>query len=184
MMKEFYTKDLLVNNNYTIGNYTYGLPKVYDWDDGTKLTIGKYCSIAENVTILLGGNHRADWVTTYPFPAIADFPDAKEISGHPASKGDVVIGNDVWIAYGCIILSGVTISDGAIIAAGAVVTKDVSAYSIVAGNPAREVKKRFDQKQIDRLLEISWWNWSEQKVKENFKSLCNEDITLFIKDNC
>ena len=123
---------------------------------------------------MLGREHRKDWVTTYPFPAFPDvWPEAKDIPGVEISKGDVIIGNDVWICYGATILSGVKIGHGAVIGARAVVTKDVEPYAVVAGNPAREIKKRFTPKQIQKLLDIAWWDWPEEKIRENIKMLCN-----------
>src|ERR1035437_8628156 len=94
----FFTKDVLVGRGYKIGDYTYGSPTVLHWGEAVTLEIGKFCSIADDVTIFLGGNHRIDWVTTYPFNVLPQyFPTGKDISGHPASKGDIIIGNDVWI---------------------------------------------------------------------------------------
>ena len=121
----FYTRDILIGDNYRIGEYTYGRPKVIAFTRDTKLIIGKFCSIAANVKIILGADHRMDWVSTYPFPALAKiWPEADGVKGHPASKGDVVIGNDVWIAEGAVILSGVKIGDGAVIGSQAVVSKE------------------------------------------------------------
>src|SRR5450759_4460972 len=114
--------------NYNIGIWTYGSPKVLAWDANTQLTIGKYCSIAAGVTLILGGEHRSDWISTYPFSGF--FEEGKAIKGHPASKGNIVIGNDVWIGENATILSGVNIGSGAIIGACAVVTQDVAAYTI------------------------------------------------------
>jgi len=168
----FFTKDYFKGNKYIIGEYTYGRPKVLFENNDANLRIGKYCSISTNVTIFLGGNHRIDWITTYPFNDLpAFFPEANNIIGHPATKGDVVIGNDVWIGNGATILSGVTIADGAVIAADAVVTKNVGAYEIWAGNPARLVKKRFEDSTIEKLLKLKWWNWSDEKVRENLSLL-------------
>lgn len=176
---KFYTKDLLAdyNNIVEVGDFTYGKPKILHWGEKAELKIGKFCSIADEVVIFLGGNHRIDWITTYPFPAIVnDWPEAKDIEGHPTTKGNVIIGNDVWIGYGATILSGVTVGDGAVIGARAVVTKDVDPYSIVTGNPARLIRKRFDEKVIDKLLAIKWWNWPIEKIKKNIKLLCSGDI--------
>jgi acetyltransferase-like isoleucine patch superfamily enzyme len=173
----FYTKDIFAESAYKIGEHTYGRPKVYDWQEGTTLSIGKYTSIAEDVTILLGGNHRTDWVTTYPFPALTDkWPEAAGIKGHPQSKGDVVIGNDVWVGFGATILSGVRIGDGAVIAAKSVVTKDVEPYSIVGGTPAKLIKYRFPQEIIDKLIKLKWWEWDDAKVKKNIEILCSDRI--------
>lgn len=163
-----------------IGKHTYGEPLILHWGENSKLTIGNFCSIADNVKIFLGGNHRIDWVTTYPFNALSDIWDnAKDIIGHPATKGDVIIGNDVWIGYGATILSGVTISDGAVIGAEAVVTKDVSPYAIVVGNPAREIKKRFSDENIKQLLKIKWWDWEDSEISKKIHLLCSGNIDIF-----
>jgi len=163
-----------------IGKHTYGEPLILHWGENSKLTIGNFCSIADNVKIFLGGNHRIDWVTTYPFNALSDIWDnAKDIVGHPATKGNVIIGNDVWIGYGATILSGVTISDGAVIGAEAVVTKDVSPYAIVVGNPAREIKKRFSDENIKKLLKIKWWDWEDSEISKKIHLLCSGNIDIF-----
>jgi acetyltransferase-like isoleucine patch superfamily enzyme len=168
-----------------VGDHTYGFPNIYSWGDDTKLHIGKYCSIAEGVVIVLGGEHRMDWVTTFPFSALArDWPPAKQIKGHPSTKGDVVIGNDVWIGQGALILSGVTIGDGAVIGAGSVVTKDVKDYAIAAGNPAKFVKFRFDQATRIGLKKLLWWNWSDEKVVGNMgKLMCTPEESGLLSNN-
>lgn len=166
----FFTKDFFDHPNYRIGEYSYGKPLVLDWGEGSKLTIGKFCSIAENVTIFLGGNHRTDWISTYPFNVLFnDFPNAKGIEGHPATKGDVVIGNDVWIGKGASILSGITIGDGAVIGTNAVVSKNVEPYAIIVGNPGIEIKKRFDLDTINLLLSIKWWDWTNDQINEKIE---------------
>jgi acetyltransferase-like isoleucine patch superfamily enzyme len=171
---------------HTIGNYSYGVnsPLVLTNTVGAKtgtLTIGKYCSIASGVTIMLGGEHRPDWVTTYPFSVI--FKRFANIKGTPTTKGDVVIGSDVWIGQDVIILSGVTIGDGAVIGAGSVVTKDVEPYEMVAGNPARMIRKRFDDRTISKLLAIKWWNWKMKRISENMPFLLSSKIEEFIERN-
>lgn len=172
--KPFFTKDILKNTKYNIGDFSYGGPKVLHWGETATLKIGKFCSIAENVSILLGGNHRMDWVTTYPFPVLSEtFPGFQHIEGLPATKGDVVIGNDVWIGYSVIILSGVTIADGAVITAGAVITKNVGPYEVWGGNPAKFIKKRFSDEIINRLMTEKWWDWPIEKIKKNIPSLCS-----------
>jgi chloramphenicol O-acetyltransferase type B len=177
----WYTGGLLTGPMYDIGDYTYGSPDVFSYGEGARLRIGKYGSIASGVQIFLGGNHRPDWVTTYPFPVLdGDWPGAAGIVGTPLSKGDVVIGNDVWIGYGATILSGVRIGDGAVIGAMAVVTKDVPDYAIVAGNPARVVKMRFDDTSIARLLEIKWWDWPAERVDANTPLLCSNRVAEFL----
>lgn len=172
-----YTKDLL-GDRYLVGDHTYGKPRVVSWGEGTSLRIGKYCSIGTNVTIFLGSEHRTDWVSTYPFPFF--WKEAGSISGHPSTRGDVVIGNDVWIGFGSTILSGVTIGDGAAVGACSVVTRDVPPYAIAAGNPARVFRYRFDEETIRKLLQIKWWDWPDEKVKENVYSICSDSIQPFI----
>lgn len=159
---------------FDIGEWTYGRPKVLSWNEGATLKIGKFCSIAGDVTIMLGGEHRADWITTYPFNIF--FKEAKHITGHPATKGDVIVHNDVWIGEGSFILSGIHIGNGAVIAAKSVVTKDVEPYTIVGGNPAHPIKRRFSEEFIEKLLEIQWWNWPIEKIKENVCLLLSDDV--------
>jgi virginiamycin A acetyltransferase len=166
-------------DQYKIGRYTYGCPEISDHSDGGTLEIGRFCSIADNVTIMLGGNHRVDWITTFPFSVL--FDEFKNIPGHPHSKGDVIIGNDVWIGQGALILSGVTVGDGSVIAAHAVVTKSVPPYAIVGGNPAKLIRFRFLPDQIEHLLEIAWWNWDINEIKRSMPMLLNHDIEGFIK---
>lgn len=163
-----------------VGQHTYGKPCVHEYGEDTELRIGKFCSIAGNVNIFLGGNHRTDWGSTFPFNKLWDC--AKYIEGHPATKGDVIIGNDVWIGMNATILSGVTICDGAVIAANSVVTKDVAPYSIVAGNPAVEKKKRFGDKQIQELLNIKWWNLEDRDIEKIVHFLMSENIDQLIKE--
>ena len=153
----FYMKDNPRYKKYSIGDNTYGNPTIFSYLSESKLIIGKYCSIAQDVTIILGGNHRVDWITTYPFSAL--FDEAKHIKGHPSTKGDIKIGNDVWIGMGTTILSGVNIGDGACIASKSLIIKDVPPYAIVGGNPAKIIKYRFNDAEIKALLKICWWNW-------------------------
>ena len=128
--------------NFDIGLGTYGIPEVHDWSQGTSLRIGAYTSIADDVHSFLGGNHRTDWVSCYPCPAYLE--EARDIPGFDDTNGNMIIGNDVWLGSGCLILSGLTVGDGAMVAARAVVTRDVEPYAIVGGNPARRIGWRFD----------------------------------------
>ena len=160
---------------YCVGRGTYGEPDVRHWGEPATLKVGAFCSIAVDVTIFLGGNHRVDWITTYPFPVMRE--SAKNIPGHPATKGDVIIGNDVWIGASATILSGVRIGNGAVIGACSVVTKDVPAYGIVAGNPAKFIRPRFNESEIATLEEIAWWNWPDSKIDLAMPLLLAGDIS-------
>jgi chloramphenicol O-acetyltransferase type B len=166
-----------------VGRHTYGHEsiEIRHWGEQATLTIGSFCSIADRVMVYLGGNHRIDWVTTYPFPAFADrWESARGIEGHPATKGDVTIGNDVWVGSGATIMSGVTVGDGAAIAAGSVVTKDVEPYAIVGGNPAGLIRHRFAPEVVELLLGIAWWEWSDERIDAAIPLLCDGDIERFI----
>lgn len=156
----------------TIDDHTYGAENmtVYFQEDAN-LTVGKFCSIGPKVSVYLGGEHRTDWISTYPFSAFCP-----EYEGYDfrVSKGDVTIGNDVWIGHGTMILSGVTIGDGAVIGAGSIVTKDVSPYSIVAGNPAKIIGERKDPG-------IKWWTWPDEVIREAVPFLQSGDIDGLVR---
>ncbi len=164
---------------YKIGRGSYANDlEVLRKHDGADLQIGAFCSIAAGVKIFLGGEHRTDWVTTYPFNAL--WEKAANIKGHPKTKGDIKIGNDVWIGRDAVILSGVKIGDGAVIGVRAVVTKDIPPYAIAVSNPARVIKKRFDDILIDRLLRIKWWNWDDARIENALTLMLNDDIVTFL----
>lgn len=163
----------------TIGQGTYinGLD-LYCWDNRIKIDIGCYCSIADKITILAGGEHDTDWVSTYPFIPrwkIKNLYSKQE----PRYKGNIIIGNDVWISNNVVILSGVTIGDGAVIGAGSIIAKDIPPYCIVVGNPAQVIKKRFHDDVIEKLLKIAWWNWDKNVIAERLPLFC--DISGFVK---
>lgn len=162
---------------FDIGEYTYGRPEVYEWE-GT-LKIGRFCSIAPKVSILLGGNHFTDKISTYPFSHYFK----KYTSNHDRNtkKNDVVIGSDVWIGFGVSILAGVTIGHGAVLGARSVISKDVEPYSIVIGNPAVAIKKRFDDETIAKLLKSEWWTKDISVIKKNVELLQSNDVDAFLK---
>jgi acetyltransferase-like isoleucine patch superfamily enzyme len=166
-----------------IGKHTYGHQTIHihDFNFRYHVEIGSFCSISSPVDICLGIDHRVDWATTYPFGH-----HNKELfnkfsgEGYPASKGNVIIGNDVWIGRSVTILSGVVIGDGAVIGCESVVTKDVEPYSVVAGNPAKFKKLRFDKDTIDKLLKYKWWDLSDDQINDISPLLCSNDFeTLF-----
>lgn len=159
---------------YEVGRGTYGEPIIRHWGEPTTLKVGAFCSIARNVTIFLGGEHRTDWITTYPFSVFRE--SARHIPGHPASRGDVVIGNDVWIGAGATILSGVKVGNGAVIGACAVVAKDVPPYGIVVGNPGRLIRFRFSEEERAMLESIAWWNWSDARIDRAMPILLSGNV--------
>ena len=167
----------------SFGKYTYfGNPKpiIHFWKEN-QIKIGNFCSIAKNFNIYMGGNHRTDWVTTFPFGHCnTDVFNGYNGDGHPTTKGDVIIGNDVWIGANVTILSGVTVGDGAVIGINSLVVKNVEPYSIVGGNPAKFIKYRFSKEQIEKLLEIKWWDWDDDKINKFTPLLCNSNIDEFI----
>lgn len=163
--------------DYQVGIGTYGTPKVYDWHEGTTLKIGNYCSISFNVQIFLGGHHHADWISTYPFSAFLEGVEPIPDTGF--SKGNVIIGSDVWLCANAVILSGVTIGHGAVVANSAVVTKDVEPYAIVGGNPARQIGYRFDEETRRLLLATAWWEWDQAEVRKVHQLLSSDRLDDF-----
>lgn len=164
----------------TKGRCSYGEPLISRFPlDTEHVHIASFVSIGSDVVLQDGGSHRTDWVTTFPLRVCLGLPGAYQ-DGHPRSRGNTLIGNDVWIGRGARVLSGITIGDGAVIGAYSVVTRDVSPYTIVGGNPAREIRKRFSDHQIADLLSIAWWNWPLEKIVECVDELSDRDIDAFI----
>ncbi len=182
-----FLKNIIKNKNIIVGDYTYYHDSrdpesfesnvKYHFDFiGDKLIIGKFCSIAQNTTFIMnGGNHRTDWFSNFPFPIFGKGWGEAMPDSWP-NKGDCVIGNDVWLGYNCTIMPGVTIGDGAIVASESVVTSDVAPYTVVGGNPAKTIKKRFLDNEIEELLQIKWWDWSIEKITKNVKAICACDL--------
>lgn len=185
-----FLKNIIQNPNIIVGDYTYydDFEKVENFEKnvkyhfdfvGDKLIIGKFCMIASDVTFIMNGaNHLSKSITSYPFAIFGNgWEHAMEGKSYP-NKGDTVIGNDVWIGYKATIMPGVTIGDGAIIATQSVVVKDVAPYSIVGGNPATEISKRFSNKDIEKLLALKWWDWSIEKITANVGKLTGNQLEL------
>lgn len=164
----------LGNSLVTIGRFTYGTEHltVREWGEGAALTIGSFCSISSNALVFLGGNHRLDWVTTFPLGHISvDDLGGEGIVGHPATAGDVTVGHDVWFGHGVTIMSGITIGTGAVLAANAHIVKDVEPYSIVGGNPAKHIAYRFDAETVRLLRASRWWDWPVETIRERATQL-------------
>ncbi|MCB2226980.1 MAG: CatB-related O-acetyltransferase [Desulfarculaceae bacterium] len=147
-----------------------------------KLVIGKFCQLAHGVRIITSSaNHDMSGFSTFPFNNFTMTPhttmdDIRAMFNVPGRKGDTVIGNDVWMGMNATIMPGVTVGDGAIISVGAVVARDVEPYTIVGGNPAQPLKKRFDEATIQALLEIRWWDWPVEKIEANIDAITSADI--------
>ena len=183
-----FLKNIIKNANIIVGDYTYydDFENVENFEKnvkyhfdfiGDKLIIGKFCMIASGVTFIMNGaNHLTNALTTYPFAIFGNgWENAMEGKSYP-QKGNINIGNDVWIGYNATIMAGVTIGDGAIVAANATIIKDVAPYSIVGGNPASEIKKRFSDDTIAKLLELRWWDWDIEKITMNIQNLTDMNI--------
>lgn len=183
-----FLKNLVKNPQIIIGDYTYydDFEDVHNFEKnvkylfdfvGDQLIIGKFCMIASGVTFIMNGaNHLSRSISSYPFSVFGNgWEQAMEGKSYPI-KGDIIVGNDVWIGYGATIMPGVKIGDGAIIASDSTVTKDVPPYTVVGGNPAKEISKRFSDEKIQKLQSIQWWNWPIEKITKNVQALTGEDI--------
>lgn len=188
-----FLKNVVKNPNIIVGDYTYydDFDNVENFEKnvkyhfdfvGDKLIIGKFCMIASDVKFIMNGaNHLTNAITSYPFAIFGKgWEKAMDGKTYP-QKGDINIGNDVWIGYNATIMAGVTIGDGAIIATNSTVVKDVEPYSIVGGNPAIEIKKRFSEDKITKLLELKWWDWKIEKITMNIQHLVDNDISKIIE---
>jgi len=189
-----FLKNIIKNPNIIVGDYTYydDFEDVHNFEKnvkyhfdftGDQLIIGKFCMIASDVKFIMNGaNHLSNAISTYPFAVFGNgWENAMEGKAYP-NKGNIEIGNDVWIGYNATIMAGVKIGDGAIIATNATVVSDVEPYTIVGGNPAREIKKRFSPEIIERLLKLQWWNWDIEKITKNVQNLTDLDIDKLEKN--
>jgi virginiamycin A acetyltransferase len=187
-----FLKNIVQNPNIIVGDYTYyddfenvrnfekNVKYLFDFT-GDQLIIGKFCMIASDVTFIMNGaNHLSEAITSYPFAIFGgDWQNAMEGKSYP-NKGNTTIGNDVWIGYGATIMPGLQIGDGAIIATKAIVTKDVEPYTIVGGNPAKLIRKRFPETTIGQLLELRWWDWPIEKITRNVSHLTGGNIEQLV----
>lgn len=187
--KMVYIKNIVTSKNIIAGDYSYYDDEtngynfeqnvLYHFDFiGDKLIIGKFCAIASGVKFIMNGaNHQMDTISTFPFYIFGgDWAKATPNKTQLPYKGDTIIGNDVWIGYESVIMPGVKIGNGAIIASKSVVTKDVEPYSIVGGNPAKLIKRRFTEEQIDKLERIAWWNWTIEDITQSLPLITNTNI--------
>ncbi len=182
-----YLKSVITNPNIIVGDYTMyndfeRNPEDFEKNNvlyhypinNEKLIIGKFCSIACGAKFLFNSaNHTLKSLSTYPFALLFDEwnMNKKDVASGWDNKGDIVIGNDVWIGYKAIILAGVKIGDGAIIGARAVVTKDVPPYTIVGGVPAKQIRKRFTEETINALQILKWWDWPKERISKNIAAI-------------
>ena len=189
-----FLKNIIKNPNIIVGDYTYydDFEDVHNFEKnvkyhfdftGDQLIIGKFCMIASDVKFIMNGaNHLSNAISTYPFAVFGNgWESAMEGKTYP-NKGNKEIGNDVWIGYNATIMAGVKIGDGAIIATNSTVVSDVEPYTIVGGNPAREIKKRFSPEIVERLLKLQWWNWDIEKITKNVQNLTDLDIDKLEKN--
>ncbi len=189
-----FLKNIITNPNIIVGDYTYydDFEDVHNFEKnvkyhfdftGDQLIIGKFCMIASDVEFIMNGaNHLSNAISTYPFAVFGNgWENAMEGKAYP-NKGNIEIGNDVWIGYNATIMAGVKIGDGAIIATNSTVVSDVEPYTIVGGNPAREIKKRFSPEIIERLLKLQWWNWDIEKITKNVQNLTDLDLDKLEKN--
>lgn len=184
-------KEQVTNPNIIVGKYSYYSGYYHghsfddcarylmpDRDDVDKLIIGSYCSIGTGVSFIMAGNqgHRHEWISSFPFFFMNEVPEFADAENGYKEAGNTVVGNDVWIGAEAMIMAGVTIGDGAVIGSRALVTKDVAPYTVVGGNPAKEIKKRFLEKEISLLMEMKWWQWDLKDLKGAMPLLCASDI--------
>lgn len=182
--KEIYVKPTIQNPNITVGDFTYiadsefesHVTNFYPWSKD-KLIIGKFCQIATGVEFIMNdANHQMSAVSTFPFYTLDGWDMEAPSASDMPFKGNTVIGNDVWIGQNAVILPGVNIGDGAIIGANSVIGSNIAPYTIVAGNPAKVIRKRFDEELIDLMLRFKWWDKSITEINELIPILTCSDL--------
>lgn len=159
----------------TIGRYTYDAPTVKG-EGKNKITIGSFCSIGKNVVLDSGIGHNTRNISTFPMHLIR-----KDVKSNVVVKGDITIGNDVWIGDSVTIMSGTSVGHGSVIGRNCIVSKDVAPYEVVVGAPQKVLRKRFSDSQIEELLKIKWWEWSDEKIFEHAHEIASENIDEFIQ---
>lgn len=186
--KKFFLKDYLKTDIEkkicTVGKWSYGNPTIFKWDKNSRLKIGNFCSLGPEIKIYLGGEHRTDWLTTFPFPASQfhkSFDKAIKIKNFHFSNGDIYIGNDVWIGGHTIILSGSIIGDGCVIGAGSVVRGSLEPFTIYAGNPIKKIRNRFKKTIKKKIINSQWWNLDDKIINEISINLCSNNYKEFFK---
>jgi virginiamycin A acetyltransferase len=178
-----FLKDQVKQGHTIIGKWSYGNPAIYRWDS-SKLKIGNFCSFGPEVKIYIGGNHRSDWITTSPLPIdefSSFFTNAADVKNFTKEKKSLEIGSDVWVGGHSIILSGLKIGHGCVIGAGSVVRESLDPYSIAIGNPAKTIKKRFNEQVIEKLLQYPWWELDDRKINILAPFLLSENFDLFFE---
>ncbi len=176
---------IIQKQSVVVGRFTYGIEdiRIKQWGEGAKLRIGSFCSLSSEITFFLGGNHRSDWVSTYPFGHVfQETLSGKPNIGHPYSNGDITLGHDVWVGHGVTFMSGVEIGSGAVIAANSHVTQSVGPYEVVGGNPAKKIKNRFDRETVDLLLALQWWTLPVEQINALVPLLTASPCTEKLKD--
>ena len=181
-----FLKNIITNPQIIVGDYTYydDAQDVYNFEKnvvylfdfiGDRLIIGKFCQIASGARFIMNGaNHAMNGISTYPFEVFGK--GWNNVPSNDLNKGDTVIGNDVWIGNSATIMPGVKIGHGAIIGTNALITKDVAPYTIVGGNPGKLIRNRFEQKTIDFLLELAWWDWPIEKITKHVNAIASGNL--------
>jgi acetyltransferase-like isoleucine patch superfamily enzyme len=169
----------VARHGFEIGDYSYGAPIIRQWGGCSRLVVGRYCSIGDGVEFVLGGNHRVERVTTYPMSMLYGRLAAAD---HTWSRGDIIVGSDVWIGLGAVVLSGLKIGHGAVVGAHTLVTRDVDPYCVVVGNPAKPLRQRFSGAIIAQMLDLRWWDLDKDQLRALLPLMQSDQIETFIQE--